>query len=65
MEFRSQIPSKAAITEIFSFSSMHLFITVSEDNTVILWEIDSEGQSELQSTKEYKMEADGWVCVCV
>lgn len=59
VEFRSSTREKVAITEIFTFSSLHLFITVSEDNTVVLWDIDSEGQGELQVTKEFKLDSDG------
>ena len=57
--FRASTESKAAIKEIFSFSSLHLFITVSEDNNVVLWEIDSEDQSTLTATKEFKLDPDG------
>lgn len=59
VEFRSHTLEKVAITEVFTFSSLHLFITVSEDNNVILWEIDSEGQGELQIAKEFKLDSDG------
>jgi len=37
-----------------------MFITVSEDNSVVLWEIDSEEQAELQPTKQFKLDSDGY-----
>jgi len=59
LELRANTEGGAAIHEIFSFSSLHQFITVSEDNSVVLWELDSEGQPSLTPTQRFKLDPEG------
>lgn len=59
LEFRATTESGTAIKELFSFSGLHQCISVSEDNVVMLWEMDSEGQPTITSTKEFKLDPEG------
>ena len=61
LELRANTEGGTAIHEIFSFSSLHQFITVSEDNSVVLWELDSEGQPSLTPTQQFKLDPEGYV----
>lgn len=59
IEFKATTDSKAPINEIFAFRNLHQFITVSGDNSVVLWELNTEGQPLLTPTKEFKMDPEG------
>ena len=59
LEFRASTESGKAIKEIFSFSGLHQCISVSEDNVVVLWEMDSEGQPTLTPAKEFRLDPEG------
>ena len=59
IEFRASTDTKVPIKEIFAFRNLHQFITVSGDNSVVLWELSTDGQPLLTPTKEFKMDPEG------
>ena len=51
--------SRSPIRMIYTLTSLQQFITVSDDNSVVLWELESEGNLRLTPTKEFKLDPEG------
>ncbi len=57
--FYAQTKSGSPISHIYTFHGLHMFITVSEDNTITLWELSSEGSLSVSPTQEFKLDPEG------
>jgi lethal(2) giant larvae protein len=60
VEFSGRTNTEKSITKIFSFGKLHQYITVQDDNSLLLWQL--EGEESLPSLKianEYHLEQEG------
>lgn len=63
VEFRALTASKSALTAIFCVSAIHQLVTVSEDNTITGWELNTEGQLTLTVNSELAFDHEGYVYI--
>ena len=59
VEFRASNESRSAIKQVFSFHGLHQFITVSENNCVEQWTLNTDGQPILVQEKELRLDPEG------
>ncbi len=58
VEFRALTTTKSAIKSILCVSAVHQLVTVSEDNSITLWELNTEGLPTLTVVKELTFDSE-------
>ncbi|XP_019855603.1 PREDICTED: lethal(2) giant larvae protein homolog 2-like [Amphimedon queenslandica] len=59
VEFAGRTSSEKTITKIFSFGSLYQYLTVQDDNSLLLWQLEGEsGLPALKIANEFVMERD-------
>ena len=65
VEFSVVCDTGSPITALFAISGLHQLISVSADNSIVTWELATEGKPTLSIIKEFRLDPEGYVCVYI
>lgn len=63
VEFIADCESGSPVTALFMISGVHQLISVSANNSVVTWELTTEGKPTLSSIKDFRLDPEGYVCI--